>query len=93
MEGERALDVGSGSGYLTVCMALMVGESGKAVGIDHIQELVDYSHSNVASDKPELLESGQIKLVGELTSFIITVYKLQKACFFYFVCNSVAIWI
>lgn len=27
-EGERALDVGSGSGYLTACMALMVGETG-----------------------------------------------------------------
>lgn len=32
--GERALDVGCGSGYLTVCMALMVGETGKAIGID-----------------------------------------------------------
>ena len=31
--GMRALDVGSGSGYLTACMALMVGTSGKVVGI------------------------------------------------------------
>jgi protein-L-isoaspartate(D-aspartate) O-methyltransferase len=29
----RALDVGSGSGYLTACMALMVGSRGKVVGI------------------------------------------------------------
>lgn len=27
-DGERALDVGSGSGYLTACMAIMVGETG-----------------------------------------------------------------
>lgn len=26
--GERALDVGSGSGYLTACMAIMLGENG-----------------------------------------------------------------
>lgn len=26
--GTRALDVGSGSGYLTACMALMMGEKG-----------------------------------------------------------------
>lgn len=26
--GERALDVGSGSGYLTACMAMMLGENG-----------------------------------------------------------------
>ncbi|KAG8244638.1 Protein-L-isoaspartate(D-aspartate) O-methyltransferase [Homalodisca vitripennis] len=63
-EGERALDVGSGSGYLTVCMALMVGETGRAVGIDHIPELVNYSYDNVMKDKPELLASGRVKLVG-----------------------------
>ncbi|XP_049764178.1 protein-L-isoaspartate(D-aspartate) O-methyltransferase isoform X5 [Schistocerca cancellata] len=62
-EGERALDVGSGSGYLTVCMALMVGETGRAVGIDHIPELVEFSRNNVRSDKPELLDSGRVKLV------------------------------
>ena len=38
--GMTALDVGSGSGYLTVCFALMVGERGKVVGIDHIQGVV-----------------------------------------------------
>ncbi|XP_027049191.1 protein-L-isoaspartate(D-aspartate) O-methyltransferase-like isoform X2 [Pocillopora damicornis] len=30
-EGAKALDVGSGSGYLTACMAEMVGESGKVI--------------------------------------------------------------
>ncbi|XP_073988882.1 protein-L-isoaspartate(D-aspartate) O-methyltransferase-like isoform X2 [Rhodnius prolixus] len=61
--GSRALDVGSGSGYLTVCMALMVGPSGRAVGIDHIKELVDYSINNVKSDHPELLDAGNLKLI------------------------------
>lgn len=28
VSGEKALDVGSGSGYLTACMALMLGENG-----------------------------------------------------------------
>nr|CAD7592769.1 unnamed protein product [Timema genevievae] len=62
-EGEHALDVGSGSGYLTVCMALMVGETGRAIGIDHIQELVEFSRTNVMKDHPDLLESGRVKLV------------------------------
>nr|CAD7197804.1 unnamed protein product [Timema douglasi] len=62
-EGEHALDVGSGSGYLTVCMALMVGETGHAIGIDHIQELVEFSRANVMKDHPHLLESGRVKLV------------------------------
>uniref|UniRef100_A0A1B6CBF5 Protein-L-isoaspartate O-methyltransferase n=1 Tax=Clastoptera arizonana TaxID=38151 RepID=A0A1B6CBF5_9HEMI len=63
VEGERALDVGSGSGYLTVCMSLLLGETGRAVGIDHIQELIDYSNQNVLSDKPELLSSNRVKFI------------------------------
>ena len=62
--GMRSLDVGSGSGYLTVCMALMVGSSGKVVGIDHIPELVEMSRTNIKQDgKEDLLLSGQMSLV------------------------------
>jgi protein-L-isoaspartate(D-aspartate) O-methyltransferase len=91
-EGNKALDVGSGSGYLTACMAMMVfikyitelkpflivhfvfvqvGETGKVVGIDHIDGLVDMSIKNIKSDKPELLSSGRVKLVGTFVFFII----------------------
>ncbi|KAK4468255.1 hypothetical protein MN116_008410 [Schistosoma mekongi] len=45
--GAHALDVGSGSGYLTACMALMVGPTGVAVGIEHVDKLTDFSLSNV----------------------------------------------
>lgn len=45
--GARVLDVGSGSGYLTACMALMVGEGGIVVGIEHINDLVEKSITNI----------------------------------------------
>jgi len=61
--GMKALDVGSGSGYLTACMALMVGDTGKAVGIDHIEELVNWANDNVSKDQPHLLQSGRVKIV------------------------------
>merc|ERR1719348_414614 len=62
--GMRGLDVGSGSGYLTVCMALMVGSQGRVVGIDHIQPLVDTSLENMRRDgKAALLDSGQLSMV------------------------------
>jgi len=62
--GMKGLDVGSGSGYLTVCMAIMVGQSGRVVGIDHIDQLVDSSVENIQKDgKGDLLESGQLKMV------------------------------
>ncbi|XP_012939541.1 protein-L-isoaspartate(D-aspartate) O-methyltransferase isoform X2 [Aplysia californica] len=65
VEGNKALDVGSGSGYLTACMGLMVGRGGKAVGIDHIPELVEWSRENIAKDTVTrmLMESGRIELV------------------------------
>lgn len=62
-EGMKALDVGSGSGYLTACFAHMVGETGKVVGIDHIDELIKWSQENVRKDDPSLLDSGRIKFV------------------------------
>ncbi|KAJ4712463.1 Protein-L-isoaspartate O-methyltransferase [Melia azedarach] len=45
--GMRALDVGSGTGYLTACFALMVGPQGRAVGVEHIPELVAASIKNI----------------------------------------------
>ncbi|XP_076834088.1 l-isoaspartyl protein carboxyl methyltransferase, like isoform X2 [Brachyhypopomus gauderio] len=63
VEGASALDVGSGSGYLTACFARMVGPTGKVVGIEHIQELLQVSVRNVQADDPDLLTSGRIKLV------------------------------
>ena len=41
----------------------MVGPSGKVVGIDHIQQLVDWSTSNFQKNHKDLLDSGRVKLV------------------------------
>ena len=44
-------------------------EKGKAIGIDHLQGLVDLSVANVMRNRPDLLESQRIKLVGMLNPF------------------------
>ncbi|XP_048842546.1 protein-L-isoaspartate(D-aspartate) O-methyltransferase isoform X2 [Brienomyrus brachyistius] len=62
-EGAKALDVGSGSGILSVCFARMVGPKGKVIGIDHIKELVEDSIKNVKKDDPSLITSGRVKLI------------------------------
>lgn len=62
-EGMKALDVGSGSGYLTACMAYMVGNSGKVYGIDHISQLVDSSIENIKKGNAELLSSGVVEMI------------------------------
>ncbi|PAV88678.1 hypothetical protein WR25_17254 [Diploscapter pachys] len=63
VEGAYALDVGSGSGYLAVCMAKMVGRTGKVVGVDHIPQLVELSIDNTRKHHADMLDSGRLVLV------------------------------
>lgn len=55
--GMKALDVGSGSGYLTVVMGRLVGSEGKAIGIEHLGELVDFANENVRKGDSDLKDS------------------------------------
>jgi len=64
--GMKALDIGSGSGYLTVCMALLLGPQGKAIGLDHSQDLIRQSEVNVSKSHKDLLSQGTLIFkVGE----------------------------
>jgi len=65
--GARVLDVGSGSGYLTACMGVMVKPDGVAYGIEHVPELVSWSEQNMqkSSVGKELVEAGNVVSVGK----------------------------
>jgi protein-L-isoaspartate(D-aspartate) O-methyltransferase len=56
----RALDVGSGSGYLVAAFYEMMEKQGKVVGIEHMQGLVDDSISNLRRNYEKELENGDI---------------------------------
>ena len=65
---SRVLDVGSGSGYLTMCFArFLLAQSvqctGIVVGIDNNPHLVEFSIGNLNSDDPKFLSTGKIKIV------------------------------
>ncbi|CAI5503392.1 unnamed protein product [Closterium sp. Naga37s-1] len=61
--GNRVLDVGSGSGYLTAVMALLVGPTGRAVDVEHIPELVERSRAAVKAGRAaELMDGGQLSI-------------------------------
>ncbi|KAJ3447862.1 protein-l-isoaspartate(d-aspartate) o-methyltransferase [Anaeramoeba flamelloides] len=57
------LDVGSGSGYFTAVMGVLVSKNGKVVGIEHIPELVEFGINNVKRGNPELIEKSIIKII------------------------------
>ncbi|KAL7138854.1 hypothetical protein ABFS83_09G010200 [Erythranthe nasuta] len=61
--GMNALDIGSGSGYITACFAIMVGPTGRAVGVERDPEVVDFSIENIrSSTAAELLENGSLSV-------------------------------
>lgn len=64
-DGATILDVGSGSGYLTACMAYMSAPSGYAVGIDRVNELTVQATENIKCDNPELLRYNMFMVTGD----------------------------
>ena len=64
-EGSRVLDVGFGSGYLTVAMSKMMNDKGTVYGIEHMKELYDFAIKNIVKNHKKLLDDGIIKLVCE----------------------------
>lgn len=74
--GASALDVGSGSGYLTAAMGYLVCEGcevpkdssalascGKVIGIDHIPQLTEDAIVNIRKGNSELLDTGIVTLI------------------------------
>ena len=61
----RVLDIGSGSGYLTMVLAQLVGEQGRVVGIEHIPGLIDLAIKNTqkSEDGRRWLENGKVAFV------------------------------
>ena len=65
VNGAAVLDVGSGSGYLTACMAYMCYPNGYAVGIDCVDELSLQANRNIMKDNAELLRHNVFILSGD----------------------------
>ena len=62
-EGSTALDIGFGSGYLTVGMSKMMNDKGCVVGIEHIKELYDFGVQNISKHHKNLIEKKSIELI------------------------------
>lgn len=73
VKGNKVLDIGSGSGYLTAIFAELVvapegqlpGGTAKVVGLEHIPQLRDLGERNLAKSRrgKELLASGKVNFV------------------------------
>lgn len=45
-EGQKVLDVGSGSGWTTALLACLVGETGRVIAVEKVPELVEFGQEN-----------------------------------------------
>uniref|UniRef100_A0A7S0WPS0 protein-L-isoaspartate(D-aspartate) O-methyltransferase n=1 Tax=Chlamydomonas leiostraca TaxID=1034604 RepID=A0A7S0WPS0_9CHLO len=64
--GARALDVGTGSGYLAACFGLLVGEGGSVVAVDKHKRMMEAAYRNIMTALPELLDPtrrGNVEIV------------------------------
>lgn len=62
-KGCSVLDVGSGSGYLTVALSKMMDDNGLVVGIEHMEDLYIFGKKNIMKSHSNLIKEGKIKLV------------------------------
>ena len=62
-EGSNVLDIGFGSGYLTVAMSKMMNDKGCVVGIEHMKELYDLGKQNISKKYKDLLDTKKIELI------------------------------
>jgi len=46
-QGDKILDVGSGSGWTVAILSYIVGSEGKVFGIERIKELADFARNNI----------------------------------------------
>ena len=47
-EGEKILDIGSGSGWTSAILGFIVGEEGSVTGTERVSELLEFAKANVA---------------------------------------------
>ena len=59
--GEKILDVGAGSGWVSALLAKIVGDKGKIIGIERISELKEMAEKNIA--KYNFIEKGIVKII------------------------------
>lgn len=60
VKGGKALDIGTGSGYIAACMAEVMGKDCKVYMLDHIQEILDFAIKNIKKGNPYLIKQKRI---------------------------------
>lgn len=76
-EGDKILDIGSGSGWTTALFSEIVGSQGKVFGIERIEELKEFGENN--TKKYNFVASGRaIFVIGDGSKGLISQAPFDK---------------
>ena len=59
-QGAKAIDIGTGSGYIAACFAEVVGKEGKVYMVDHLQQVLDFAMNNIKKGNVHIIKQKRI---------------------------------
>jgi protein-L-isoaspartate(D-aspartate) O-methyltransferase len=60
---SKAIDIGSGSGYMSLALAKLLGPNSEVYALDHINDIVEFSKNNIKKSHRNYLDYNRIKFV------------------------------
>jgi protein-L-isoaspartate(D-aspartate) O-methyltransferase len=68
-EGQKILDIGSGSGWTTALLSYIVGDRGSVIGLERVDSLVEFGNNNLKKYRfknAKIIQAGdELGVVGE----------------------------
>ena len=59
----QAIDIGSGSGFMTIAISKLLGPNSITIALDHIQDILNFSKANIKKSHNQYIENGRIKFL------------------------------
>jgi len=59
----KAIDIGSGSGFMTIALSKLLGPYSTTYALDHIQDILDFTKSNIKKSHSNYIENKRINFI------------------------------
>ena len=59
----KAIDIGSGGGFMTLALSKLLGPYSEATALDHISDIIDFAKSNISKSHAHYIETKRIQFI------------------------------
>lgn len=63
-QGDRVLDLGSGSGWTTALLGVLVGRQGHVTGVERHRRLIDSARTSLSQLDPDFVDLGSVEIIA-----------------------------